>query len=180
MGHFLKDPSAEQTACQAPKPILLDTGSVHIPYEWCALVFPPPSPSNTFTALRTISYPANICEGLGCLLTVACCMLQVRSLLNHLWAGAMHTMSISLSGLSFTKWHQCTCSLSCLQAASHRGDPDPTGGAASDSVRAGRADNHGRPEAPRSGPAAGAQKDFVIQLYGRAQLQMLLIICEEL
>ena len=40
MGHFLKDPSAEQTACQAPKPILLDTGSVHIPYEWCALIFP--------------------------------------------------------------------------------------------------------------------------------------------
>ena len=34
VGHFLKDPSAEQTACQAPKPILLDTGSVHIPYEW--------------------------------------------------------------------------------------------------------------------------------------------------
>ena len=34
---FLKDPSAEQIACQAPKPILLDTGSVHIPYEWCAL-----------------------------------------------------------------------------------------------------------------------------------------------
>ena len=38
MGHFLKDPSAEQTACQAPKPILLDTGSVHTPYEWCALI----------------------------------------------------------------------------------------------------------------------------------------------
>jgi hypothetical protein len=34
--HFLKEPSEEQVACQAPKPILLDTGSVHIPYEWCA------------------------------------------------------------------------------------------------------------------------------------------------
>ena len=34
--HFLKEPSAEQVACQAPKPILLDTGSVHVPYEWCA------------------------------------------------------------------------------------------------------------------------------------------------
>ena len=38
---FLKDPSAEQIACQAPKPILLDTGSVHIPYEWCALPLKP-------------------------------------------------------------------------------------------------------------------------------------------
>ena len=36
VSHFLKDPSTEQIACQAPKPILLDTGSVHIPYEWCA------------------------------------------------------------------------------------------------------------------------------------------------
>ena len=35
VSHFLKDPSAEQIACQAPKPILLDTGSVHVPYEWC-------------------------------------------------------------------------------------------------------------------------------------------------
>ena len=41
VGHFLKDPSAEQTACQAPKPILLDTGSVHLPYEWCALIVTP-------------------------------------------------------------------------------------------------------------------------------------------
>ena len=35
--HFLKEPSTEQVACQAPKPIILDTGSVHVPYEWCAL-----------------------------------------------------------------------------------------------------------------------------------------------
>ena len=34
--HFLKEPAPEQVACQAPKPILLDTGSVHVPYEWCA------------------------------------------------------------------------------------------------------------------------------------------------
>ncbi len=34
VSHFLKDPSTEQIACQAPKPILLDTGSVHVPYEW--------------------------------------------------------------------------------------------------------------------------------------------------
>lgn len=34
--HFLKEPSEEQVACQAPKPIILDTGSVHVPYEWCA------------------------------------------------------------------------------------------------------------------------------------------------
>ncbi|CAL8468077.1 g7616 [Coccomyxa elongata] len=32
--HFLKEPSADQVACQAPKPIILDTGSVHVPYEW--------------------------------------------------------------------------------------------------------------------------------------------------
>ncbi|KAK9816671.1 hypothetical protein WJX72_003530 [[Myrmecia] bisecta] len=32
--HFLKQPSEEQKACHAPKPILLDTGSVHVPYEW--------------------------------------------------------------------------------------------------------------------------------------------------
>ncbi|KAK9901622.1 hypothetical protein WJX75_005298 [Coccomyxa subellipsoidea] len=32
--HFLKEPSTEQVACQAPKPIILDTGSVHVPYEW--------------------------------------------------------------------------------------------------------------------------------------------------
>lgn len=35
--HFLKEPSEEQVACQAPKPIILDTGSVHVPYEWCAV-----------------------------------------------------------------------------------------------------------------------------------------------
>lgn len=34
VGHFLHNPTAEQTSCQAPKPILLDTGNAHIPYEW--------------------------------------------------------------------------------------------------------------------------------------------------
>ena len=36
VGHFLHNPTAEQTSCQAPKPILLDTGNAHIPYEWYA------------------------------------------------------------------------------------------------------------------------------------------------
>ena len=155
MGHFLKDPSAEQTACQAPKPILLDTGSVHIPYEWCALVFPPPTPSNNNHALRIIPWPANHGAALDCSLTVACCMAQDCSSHYHLLAGRVHKMSISLSGRHFIKWHQCSCALSCFQAASHCGDPDPAGGAAGHSVRARRADNHGRPEAPRGGPAAG-------------------------
>lgn len=34
VGHFLHNPTAAQTSCQAPKPILLDTGNAHIPYEW--------------------------------------------------------------------------------------------------------------------------------------------------
>nr|QOL01216.1 putative extracellular protein TR9_024 [Trebouxia lynnae] len=34
VGHFLHNPTESQTACQAPKPILLDTGNAHIPYEW--------------------------------------------------------------------------------------------------------------------------------------------------
>ena len=37
VGHFLHNPTAAQTSCQAPKPILLDTGNAHIPYEWYAL-----------------------------------------------------------------------------------------------------------------------------------------------
>lgn len=31
---FIHLPSAEQTACHAPKPILLDTGNINIPYAW--------------------------------------------------------------------------------------------------------------------------------------------------
>ena len=36
VGHFLHNPTASQISCQAPKPILLDTGNAHIPYEWYA------------------------------------------------------------------------------------------------------------------------------------------------
>ncbi|XP_014680017.1 PREDICTED: neutral ceramidase-like [Priapulus caudatus] len=32
--NFIKKPSAEQTACQLPKPILLDTGEISYPYSW--------------------------------------------------------------------------------------------------------------------------------------------------
>ena len=31
---LLAPPSEEQKACHAPKPILLDTGDMHIPYDW--------------------------------------------------------------------------------------------------------------------------------------------------
>lgn len=31
---FLRDPSREQRDCQKPKPILLDTGEIHQPYDW--------------------------------------------------------------------------------------------------------------------------------------------------
>lgn len=31
---FLRAPSEEQIACHAPKPILLDTGELHLPYDW--------------------------------------------------------------------------------------------------------------------------------------------------
>ena len=34
--HFITEPSPAQKACQAPKPILLDTGSLTVPYAWCA------------------------------------------------------------------------------------------------------------------------------------------------
>ena len=37
--NFLRVPSREQEQCQLPKPILLDTGNVHLPYDWC--VTPP-------------------------------------------------------------------------------------------------------------------------------------------
>ena len=31
---IIKSPSEEQVACHAPKPILLDTGEMHWPYDW--------------------------------------------------------------------------------------------------------------------------------------------------
>lgn len=34
MRNVLKAPSQEQVDCQHPKPILLDTGEMKIPYEW--------------------------------------------------------------------------------------------------------------------------------------------------
>ena len=34
--HFIHEPSAQQAACHAPKPILLDTGSLTVPYAWRA------------------------------------------------------------------------------------------------------------------------------------------------
>ncbi|EGS18628.1 uncharacterized protein CTHT_0052330 [Thermochaetoides thermophila DSM 1495] len=32
--HMLKEPSSEQKACHYPKPVLLDVGELHSPYEW--------------------------------------------------------------------------------------------------------------------------------------------------
>ena len=34
VGSFLSAPSQDQIDCQAPKPILLNTGSIHVPYDW--------------------------------------------------------------------------------------------------------------------------------------------------
>lgn len=34
VGHFLSNPSQEQIDCQAPKPILLNTGEAKLPYDW--------------------------------------------------------------------------------------------------------------------------------------------------
>jgi neutral ceramidase len=31
---FLSKPTPEEIACQAPKPILLNTGDIEIPYQW--------------------------------------------------------------------------------------------------------------------------------------------------
>ena len=35
--NFLRVPSRDQEQCQLPKPILLDTGNVHLPYDWCVI-----------------------------------------------------------------------------------------------------------------------------------------------
>lgn len=32
--NLLKAPDEEQVACQKPKPILLDTGEMKLPYDW--------------------------------------------------------------------------------------------------------------------------------------------------
>jgi neutral ceramidase len=32
--NFIREPTPEQEACHAPKPILLDVGEMHFPYEW--------------------------------------------------------------------------------------------------------------------------------------------------
>lgn len=34
VSRFIKDPSEEQVRCQHPKPVLLDVGEMHKPYEW--------------------------------------------------------------------------------------------------------------------------------------------------
>ena len=34
VGNLLHEPNADQKACQAPKPILLDVGEAHTPYDW--------------------------------------------------------------------------------------------------------------------------------------------------
>lgn len=34
VSHLIKEPTPEQEACQRPKPILLDVGEMHEPYEW--------------------------------------------------------------------------------------------------------------------------------------------------
>lgn len=36
--NFIQKPSAEQMACHAPKPILLDVGDMHFPYDWAPAI----------------------------------------------------------------------------------------------------------------------------------------------
>ncbi|KAL3372572.1 hypothetical protein AABB24_004894 [Solanum stoloniferum] len=38
--NLLKTPSAEQNKCQHPKPILLDTGEMKVPYDWAPSILP--------------------------------------------------------------------------------------------------------------------------------------------
>ncbi|KAI8523675.1 hypothetical protein RHMOL_Rhmol13G0091500 [Rhododendron molle] len=38
--NFLKTPGKEQEDCQSPKPILLDTGEMKLPYEWAPSILP--------------------------------------------------------------------------------------------------------------------------------------------
>lgn len=40
MRDLLEPPSKEQVACQAPKPILLDTGAMDFPYPWEPKIMP--------------------------------------------------------------------------------------------------------------------------------------------
>eukprot|EP00040_Diaphanoeca_grandis_P039096 m.258136 g.258136 ORF g.258136 m.258136 type:complete len:729 (-) comp36170_c0_seq1:249-2435(-) len=39
-GHLLSEPTAEQIKCQAPKPILLNTGGAHVPFPWGPNILP--------------------------------------------------------------------------------------------------------------------------------------------
>eukprot|EP00850_Spirogloea_muscicola_P010949 SM000066S20424 [mRNA] locus=s66:236717:241882:+ [translate_table: standard] len=40
VGGLIKKPTEEQVACQHPKPILLDTGESHLPYDWAPAILP--------------------------------------------------------------------------------------------------------------------------------------------
>nr|XP_043607298.1 neutral ceramidase 2-like [Erigeron canadensis] len=40
VGGFLKKPNEEQINCQYPKPILIDTGEMHEPYDWAPSILP--------------------------------------------------------------------------------------------------------------------------------------------
>ncbi|KAI3797131.1 hypothetical protein L1987_32384 [Smallanthus sonchifolius] len=40
VGGLLKNPDDEQISCQAPKPILIDTGEMHEPYDWAPSTLP--------------------------------------------------------------------------------------------------------------------------------------------
>ncbi|KAD7477040.1 hypothetical protein R6Q59_006877 [Mikania micrantha] len=40
VGGLLKKPDAEQISCQDPKPILIDTGEMHEPYDWAPSILP--------------------------------------------------------------------------------------------------------------------------------------------
>ncbi|CAN0926400.1 Neutral ceramidase 2 [Linum grandiflorum] len=40
VGGFLKAPGPEQVNCQKPKPILLDTGEMKLPYDWAPAILP--------------------------------------------------------------------------------------------------------------------------------------------
>ena len=53
---LLKDPSPEQVACQAPKPILLDTGEYVLPFAW--------HPIHIDTQVRRLQYPIDQAVGM--------------------------------------------------------------------------------------------------------------------
>ena len=53
---LLKDPSPEQVACQAPKPILLDTGEYVLPFAW--------HPIHIDTQVWRLQYPIDRAVGM--------------------------------------------------------------------------------------------------------------------